>query len=171
MVEKFLSYLRFEKNYSPNTLKSYRGDLISIENYLHENYETELQEATTVQLRSWMVDSLEKGLSGNSIGRKVSSLKSFYKWLKKIGVRTSDPTSKLVVPKKGKRLPSFVEEQNVVRFSTDEVFDQDAEGKRNAAIIELLYNTGIRSAELINLQVDDFDKRAGTIRVIGKRDK
>jgi len=171
MVEDFLSYLRFEKNYSENTIRSYGRDLAAVESFLNDTYESDLDGASGTHLRSWMVDLLENGLSPNSVNRKVSALRSYYKWKRKIDQGFPDPTLKLTLPKRPQRLPVFIEERATSAAADHVVFSEDFEGRRNEAMIEMFYHTGIRSAELIGLSVERIDRRARTIRVIGKRNK
>ncbi|MCZ4409443.1 tyrosine-type recombinase/integrase [Cryomorphaceae bacterium 1068] len=171
MIEKFLAYLQFEKNYSLHTVNAYHGDLENISFYLTTSFECGLEDATHQFLRSWMVDALESGSSASTIKRRVSALKSFYKWRKKtFGVQV-DPTAKLVIPKMPKRLPVFVEEVALEVGRQGACFDESHDGIRDQAIIELFYNTGIRSAELIGLKMDSVDFEQGAIKVLGKRNK
>lgn len=171
MVEDFLSYLRYEKNYSEHTISAYSLDLGQVEAYLKNTYESDLGQTDGGQLRSWMVAQLEGGISPNSLNRKVSALKSYYKWLKKTTGTAFDPTLKLSLPKRPQRLPVFVEERSLGNDFAESIFDDDFEGRRNEAIVEMLYHTGIRSAELIGLTVNGIDHQMGTIKVIGKRNK
>ncbi|HKK40590.1 MAG TPA: site-specific integrase, partial [Cryomorphaceae bacterium] len=108
MIQKFLAYLQFEKNYSNHTIEAYRGDLDSISTYLKDNFDCELENSSHQFLRSWMVEALESGSSASTIKRRVSALKSFFKWRKKSYGLPEDPTAKLVLPKMPKRLPVFV---------------------------------------------------------------
>ena len=171
MIEKFLSYLQLEKNYSPNTLEAYRSDLENVSLYLQDEFESQLEDTTHQFLRSWMVHALESGSSPSTIKRRVSALKSFYKWRKKTyGVKT-DPTVKLVLPKMPKRLPVFVEEPALNSVDDFTIFDASHDGIRDKAIIDLFYNTGIRSAELVGLKMNNIDFEQGAIKVLGKRNK
>jgi integrase/recombinase XerC len=171
MIEKFLAYLQLEKNYSHHTVNAYRGDLENISFYLTERFDCNLEEATHQFLRSWMVDALESGTSASTIKRRVSALKSFYKWRKKTFGVQFDPTAKLVIPKMAKRLPVFVEEVVLNADRQEVYFDESYHGIRDQAIIELFYNTGIRSAELVGLKMNSVDFEQGAIKVLGKRNK
>lgn len=171
MVEKFLSYLQLEKNYSRHTLEAYRNDLENISLYLADEFESQLETATHQFLRSWMVNALESGSTPATIKRRVSALKSFYKWRKKTyGVKT-DPTVKLVLPKMPKRLPVIVEEIALNSIDQADFFEESHDGIRDKAIIDLFYNTGIRSAELVGLKINNIDFEQGAIKVLGKRNK
>jgi integrase/recombinase XerC len=171
MIEKFLAYLQFEKNYSVHTIEAYRGDLENISSYLRRSFDCGLESASHQFLRSWMVESLESGSSASTIKRRVSALKSFYKWRKKTYGVVVDPTVKLVIPKMPKRLPVFVEEVALDADRQEEYFDESHDGIRDQVIIELFYNTGIRSAELVGLKMDSVDFEQGAIKVLGKRNK
>ena len=171
MIEKFLAYLQFEKNYSIHTLEAYRGDLENISTYLEKSFDCDLEMGSHHFLRSWMVDALESGSSPSTIKRRVSALKSFFKWRKKTYGVMSDPTAKLVLPKMPKRLPVFVEEAALNTDRHKEIFDESHDGIRDQVIIELFYNTGIRSAELIGLRMNAVDFEQGPIKVLGKRNK
>jgi integrase/recombinase XerC len=171
MVEKFLAYLQLEKNYSPHTLEAYRNDLEIISAFLESGFESDLQNASHQFLRSWMVEALDSGISAATIKRRVSALKSFYKWRKKTYGVSADPTVKLVLPKMAKRLPVFVEESALNKDDHSAYFDDSHDGIRDRVIIDLFYNTGIRSAELVGLKIDRIDFEQGAIKVLGKRNK
>jgi integrase/recombinase XerC len=171
MLEDFLSYLRYEKNYSHHTVISYGNDLKGAKDYLAETYGRELHDAEAIHLRSWMVHLMESGLAPSSVHRKVSALKSFFKWRRKKTGITADPTSKLILPKKPRRLPTYIEESSTGKTDSQVVFESTFEGARDEALIELLYHTGIRSAELIELRQGDLDWKNHRLRVTGKRNK
>jgi integrase/recombinase XerC len=171
MIEKFLAYLHLEKNYSIHTVGAYRSDLEKISDYLVNTFSCDIEGATHQFLRSWMVDALEAGTSPSTIKRRVSALKSFYKWRKKVYDVVVDPTAKLVLPKIPKRLPVFVEEVALKADESKLFFDDSHDGIRDQTIVELFYNTGIRSAELIGLKINSVDFEQGAIKVLGKRNK
>lgn len=171
MIQKFLAYLRLEKNYSAHTVSAYLGDLENIATYLNSTFSCTIEDATHQFLRSWMVDALETGMSPSTIKRRVSALKSFYKWRKKTYGVLADPTAKLVLPKTPKRLPVFVEEAALNSDKLEALFDDSHDGIRDQVILDLFYNTGIRSAELIGLKMNSVDYEQGAIRVMGKRNK
>ena len=171
MIEKFLSYLQLEKNYSAHTVDAYRSDLEKISTYLKDNFGCDTENATHQFLRSWMVDALEAGVSSSTVKRRVSALKSFYKWRKKIYGVVVDPTAKLVLPKIPKRLPVFVEEGALIADEFKPIFADSHDGIRDQTIVELFYNTGIRSAELTGLKLNSVDFEQGAIKVLGKRNK
>lgn len=172
MVNKFLEYLELEKRYSPHTLKSYRTDLDQLQVYLNEAYdEVNIESLSHDMLRSWMVSLMEAKISPRSVGRKISAVKSFFKWARKMEFLTSDPTLKISLPKISKRLPVFVDEEQMAELHTEGQFPNSFEGMRDRIIVELFYQTGIRSNELLMLKTNDVDFQRGTIKVLGKRNK
>lgn len=174
MIEPFLKYLRFEKRFSPHTLTAYQKDLNQLKLYLLDTYELEdfLQVSHGI-LRSWVVSLIEKGIAPQSVNRKIATLKSFYKFLQAREYLDSNPANRLKPLKTDKKLPSFVRESEIVNL-LDEVkfeFSKDFAGTRDKLIIELLYATGIRLSELINLKDSSFNFFQGSIKVLGKRNK
>jgi integrase/recombinase XerC len=170
--ESFLQYLQVEKRYSPLTVRSYLNDLDQFDNHL------KLQElpgnpATVVShdVRSWIVSLIEDGYSSVSIHRKISSLRVFYKYLRKEGLVRNDPLENVVLPKMKKRLPVFIEEDSLDKLLDNFDFGDDFAGIRNRTIIEMLYMTGMRRAELIGLRDIDVDISGATVKVTGKRNK
>jgi len=137
-----------------------------------ENYDgIAITESTHPVIRSWMVSMIDNGLTPRTVNRKISSLKSFFKWAKKYRSHNSDPTNQLKLPKVSKRLPVYVEEDQMTELGTANFFDDDFEGLRNRLIIELFYQTGIRCSELIHLKLGNIDTQRQTIKVLGKRNK
>ncbi len=172
MHEKFLEYLAHEKRYSLNTIKSYQTDLIQLRDYLVENYdESEVISVSFDQLRSWMVFLVELGLSHRSINRKISSVKSLFKWAKRYEGVEVDPTRKLTLPKVAKRLPVYVEEDQMDEVLDVTKFSNDFEGLRDRLVVEMFYQTGIRCSELISLETNKVDIHQKVIKVLGKRNK
>jgi len=167
----FLDYLALEKKFSPHTLKAYKKDLESFLSYCMQEYKIkDLTDINYPMVRRWIVILSDKGLETKTINRKCSSLKTYFKFLQKIEVLSESPmqvhkqlksTPKLVVPL------TEVELQNLM--STYD--DSNYEGSRDALILELLYNTGIRRAELISIAIDDLDFANAQLKVIGKRNK
>ena len=172
MTKKFLEYLEFEKRYSVHTLKSYRTDLDQLQTYLTTTYdENGIEHVTHDMLRSWIVSLIEAKISTRSVSRKLSAVKSFFKWGRKFEYVSADPTLKLTLPKIPKRLPVYVEEEEMEIINTQGMFPDTFEGKRDRLIVELFYQTGIRSNELLMLKTKDVDFHRGTIKVLGKRNK
>lgn len=170
--KSFIDYLQYEKRYSGHTVVAYRNDLRQFFEFLKSQYETDrVVDVAHIHIRSWVVALIEQGLNNNSINRKISCLKAYFKYLKRTGEIAVNPMLKVVAPKSGKRLPVFVEEKNMEALFTPEMFNDDFEGKRDALIIELFYNTGIRLSELINLKMSNVDLAQRQIKVLGKRNK
>lgn len=171
-VESFISYLSLEKNYSPHTTTAYRNDLVEFKNYCRQQFQLEeINQVTYNLIRSWIVSLVESGVSNRSVNRKIASLKAYYKFLLRVGILTINPLAKHKALKTSKKIEipfSEIEMENVI---SQIPFENNFEGKRDKLIIELLYTTGIRRAELIGLRVKDVDCKAGTIKVLGKRNK
>ena len=171
LLDEFLKYLQLEKRYSPHTVKAYQIDLTQFQDYLEETYECVLQKAKHSMVRSWLAQMLDYGISSRSVNRKITALKSFYKFLLKEEIIIEDPTIKVVSPKMSKKLPAFVEEGQMRQLLDELDFTDDYAGVRDKLMIELFYSTGIRQAELINLKIKDVDLSSNLIKVLGKRNK
>lgn len=172
MIESFLKYLRYEKRYSEHTLIAYRRDLEQFQSFLSEAFEIlDSKEAKHPHLRSWVVELMESGITPNSINRKIATLKSYYKFLLGREYIETNPTGRLKPLKGEKRLPSFVRENEMITLLDQVDFSEDFFGYRDRLILELLYATGIRLSELINLKDTDINTYQGSIKVLGKRNK
>jgi integrase/recombinase XerC len=170
--DQFLQYLRQERRFSPHTLTAYENDLKQFSAYLSGQYGLDnLLEADAPLIRSWFALLLSDGYSRGSINRKISSLKSFYKYQLKNGEIAANPMDRLRSVKKERKLPVFVQEDKLAELFDPQGFKQDFSGLRDLLMLELLYTTGIRLSELLNLRHGDIDPDANTIRVTGKRDK
>jgi integrase/recombinase XerC len=171
-IQAYQEYLVKEKNYSLLTVQAYVSDILSFQEYLNNNHEaTSVENVVYSQIRSWIVILIENNISNTSVNRKVSSLKSYYKFLLKIKQITVNPLLKHKSLKTAKKIQipfSEKELQDVFEFNT---YSNDFEGIRNQLIIELFYTTGIRRAEMINLSLENVDLYQKTIKVIGKRNK
>jgi len=173
MVESFLKYLQFERRYSPKTVVSYANDLSQFSAFIHityPDYTTETVEYGIV--RSWIVQLVDLKLDPSSINRKIACLRSFYKYLLRQEVISKDPMTKIKVLKTKKKLPHFVQENDIVNLldnNTD--FKNDHEGVRTRLILELFYGTGMRLSELITLKEADINFHDQTLKVLGKRNK
>lgn len=168
--ENFISYLRFEKRYSDHTIFAYENDLEQYERYCSE-FHNEVDVLDSKLIRFWMINMIESGLSNRSVHRKLSSLRSYSKFLLKKGVIKTNPVSSVLKPKLRKRLPVFVENDKMNDFLNDYDFGDDYSGMRNRLIIEIFFQTGIRRIELINLKLNSFDNELKHLKVLGKRNK
>lgn len=172
MQETFLKYLQFEKRYSVHTIKSYRNDLSQFDAFLLSDFEVDsLQEANHAMVRSWMVSLVDQGLDSRSVNRKTACLRSFYKFLLKQEVISVDPMRKVMALKTSKKLPQFLNENTINHLLDNAVFEDTFTGWRDKLILELLYSTGTRLSEIINLKENNINLVNNTIKVIGKRNK
>ncbi|MGB4959607.1 MAG: tyrosine-type recombinase/integrase [Saprospiraceae bacterium] len=175
-IDPFIQYLRVEKKYSEHTGISYLNDLTQWSEYSIREFETDdLSEIKHPHIRSWVVLMMSEGLTPESINRKISTLRSFYKWLIRKGYVSLNPMVKIIAPKKSKRLPIIVQDANIGRLLEKDISQVGSANMyaqtRDVFILELLYCTGIRRAELVGLQVADYNPSRGEIRVIGKGNK
>ena len=172
IIAQFLTYLQHEKRYSPHTIQSYKTDLLQFSEYMLQTFELPLTEAGHVHVRNFMVALLEDHVSENSVGRKLSTLRSFYKHLSREGLITVNPMTLVKAPKVPKRLPVFVDDQKLdVLLDSGEFFDDTFPSVRDKVVIETLFGTGMRLAELLSLKESDIDFYGATVRVLGKRNK
>jgi integrase/recombinase XerC len=170
--ESFLQYILIEKGYSPHTVRSYQNDLDQFFSFIEKSGTSVLPEEISSQdVRAWIVFLMENGISPSTVHRKISCLRIFFKYLRKEGIVKHDPMEKVVLPKRKKKLPVFVAEVSMDNLLDKYEFGNDFAGLRNRTIIEMLYLTGMRRAELIGLKNNDVDLTAGTIKVTGKRNK
>lgn len=170
--DSFIKYLQFEKRLSRHTILAYSGDLEQFYSYLQTTYEIKkLSDINHTVIRSWVVELMEQKISPRSVNRKITTLKTFYKYLLRQGTVTENPMLKIMSPKTSKRLPVFVEKDNMNTLIDTIAFGEDLEGVRNKLIIELFYATGIRLSELINLKLVNVDLESCQIKVLGKRNK
>jgi len=168
----FLQYLQYEKRFSHHTLIAYQNDLDQFYSFLDEMYSISSErEVKHPHIRSWIVQMMQNGISSRTINRKLSSLKSFFKFLQKRGEITYNPTLKIVSPKPKKRLVSFLSKSDVEFLLDDYEFEDNFSGVRDKTILEVLYATGIRRSELINMKETHIDFSQKYIRVMGKGKK
>ncbi len=171
-IQSFLQYIRFEKRFSPHTVKAYQSDLEQFAAYLKETYE--ISEAAGVihpMIRSWMVQLMEKGITSRSINRKLTTLKTYFRFLLRKEEIKVNPMLKVIAPKTSKRLPVFVDQSKMdVLFSGDS-FGKDFGDLRDRLVLEFLYSTGMRLSELIGLRDESIDQYLCQLKVIGKRNK
>lgn len=172
LIDSFLNFLQFEKNYSEKTINSYRVDLIQLEEYIKNNSkELTLTEVDADIIRQWIIDLTKRGYTTSSVNRKLSSLRSFYKFLLLKQEIIKDPTRKINGPKKKKPLPIFLKEKEINKILEETNFKEGFIGIRDQMIIEMFYATGIRLSELIGLDNKDINFEDSLIKVKGKRNK
>ena len=171
-IQEFLNYLKFQKRYSPHTLTSYTNDLVALFDFLQAQYgETALADIKPTFVRSWLAELKQGGMESKSIARKISGLKSFFKYeLKQERIQVS-PMATIVAPKLNKRLPQFVETADIATLLEVVEFPDDWEGRTQKMLINLLYQTGIRQAELVGLKERQIDPGQLSIKVLGKGSK
>ena len=173
LIDSFLDYLRYERNYSNYTIEAYSKDLRQFEEYVKVNKESVFVpgDVDADLVRSWIVSLMDEKISPVSVNRKLSSLKSFFKFLMKQGSISVNPLRLITGPKTKKPLPYFVRDKEMELLLDGDGFDEDFEGVKDRLILEMLYDTGIRRSELIGIQDSDVDFGAMQIRVTGKRNK
>ena len=171
-ISEFLNYIEFERRYSAHTLSSYTKDLEQFAVFLRETYQIEkAEEIDFVFIRSWIALLMEEGNSPRTVNRKISTLKSYFRYLLKMGKISHNPSLKITGPKMRKKLPVFIEEKSMDLFVTEFGNPKTFEESRDRLVVEMFYATGIRRAELIGLKVSDVDLEGRLIKVLGKRNK
>jgi integrase/recombinase XerC len=171
-LDTFINYLQYEKRFSPHTITAYRKDLEQFLTFIENIAGLErIDEVQHTHVRSWVVELLSCDISPRTINRKLSALKTFFHWLRRRDYLEHNPMRKVTTPKTGKRLPSFVQPGEMERLLEHVEFGEDFPGQRNRLLLEMLYATGMRRAELIGLKLDDIDWAQGLLRVMGKRRK
>jgi integrase/recombinase XerC len=172
VIQPFLDYLRFEKRYSRHTLISYETDLVSFFDYVVIQYgETPLQQLSHIYIRSWLASLKDGGLTAKSINRKISTLKSFFKYQLKTGVLKQTPMTKIIAPKNEKRLPSFVADKDIRTLFDHVTFPDNWQGRTERLLLLLFYHTGMRLSEVIFLKSNQVNAANHTLKVLGKGNK
>lgn len=173
-VQKFLNYIQYEKRYSIHTVDAYKRDLKQFFDYLLENFQltdTDNKSITHQQIRSWLSSLINNDINTRSVNRKISTLKAYFAFLLKGETITINPMQKIISPKMSKKVTAYVEEESLNSMLDEEELKQGYSENRNYLIMEILYETGIRLSELINIKVQDIDIHNLTIKVLGKRNK
>lgn len=172
-IDSFLDYLRYERNYSNYTIGAYSKDLHQFEDFVKRNKEGVFVPADIDAdlVRSWIVYLMDGKISPVSVNRKLSSLKSFFKFLMKQGIISVNPLRFITGPKTKKPLPYFVKDKEMELLLDGDGFGEDFEGVRDRLILEMFYDTGIRRSELVGIENSDVDCDAMQIKVTGKRNK
>ena len=169
-AERFILYLQTEKRFSPLTVQAYQSDMEQFVEYVRDKYDiTDLTEVDTTVVRSYLVHLKEQGLSNRSINRKLTTLRTFYKYCLREGLIINTPMTGVKSLKRGKELPKFVSEADINKVSFADA--DDFATRRDALIFELLYQTGMRQAELRGMKDTDVDRVGMVLKVHGKRNK
>ncbi|MEI7897145.1 MAG: tyrosine-type recombinase/integrase [bacterium] len=172
MKQRFLAYLQYEKRYSDHTVTAYRTDLDQFHEYLQTQYNTiNITEVTHPIIRSWLVELMENHVTSRTVTRKLTTLRSFFKYLVRESVLVVNPMQKITSPKISKKLPVFIEKDKMDLLLDKVAFEDGYPGIRDRLIIELFYSAGIRLSELVSLKETDIDFHYDTIKVLGKRNK
>ncbi|MGF2414141.1 tyrosine-type recombinase/integrase [Ferruginibacter sp.] len=171
-LQGFLDYLKFQKRYSQHTIISYQTDLTAFFDFIQLTFgNTELSDIKASFVRTWLASLKEQGIAAKSINRKISTLKSFFKYQLKEETVAVSPMATIISPKMNKRLPQFVEKADINTLFSYVEFPDDWQGKTDRILLQLLYNTGIRQAELVSLKESQIDSYKTSIKVLGKGNK
>lgn len=170
-IKQYIDYIKLERRYSIHTINAYSADLLQFSDYVELIYSINILESEFAMIRSWLVNLNSNDISKRSINRKITSLRSFYKYhLSRHNIETN-PVTKVSLLKTDKKLPVFVEEAGMENLLNDIEFPDTYNGQLDRTIIELFYSTGIRLSELVNLRNDQIDWGAQQMKVLGKRNK
>lgn len=173
-LEQFISYIKYEKRYSPHTVTAYESDLTQFYTFLNdpEIAVTHPAEVTHQHIRSWVVSLMDQQLTSRSVNRKVATLRKYFKFLLQGQHIAAMPTARIQAPKITKQLPSVVDGEKLsCLLDNDEIFESNFTGQRDKLVIELLFGTGMRLAELLGITEADIDLYQSTVKVLGKRNK
>ncbi len=168
----FIKYLQFEKRASKHTVEAYQNDLKQFAQFAEEAFQvTDSSRVEAFHIRSWIVSMINEGIKARSINRKLSTLKTYFKFLLKRELIEQNPMLKVIAPKTGKRLPVFIPEQTLKPLFEEEQFENDHVGWRDRLVLELLYGCGLRRSELVGLKTKDIDWSNQSLKVLGKGNK
>lgn len=171
-IKSFVDYLRYERNLSEHTIVGYEADLKEFERfYLGLDSELDWNSIDADVVRQWEVSIMERGNKASSVGRRLSALRTFYRFLMKRKMVTKDPAHLVRAPKKDKTLPGYVREEEMNHLFDGDFFDTSFRGVRDKTILLTFYSTGIRLSELTGLRLCDFDMNQMQLKVTGKRSK
>ncbi len=171
-IQQFLDYLKYQKRYSQHTIISYQTDLIDFSDFLQIQFGAmPLADIKPAFIRSWLASLKNLGLESKSINRKISTLKSFFKYQLRQQTIAVSPMATIISPKVTKRLPQFVEAEDINTLFTHVEFSPNWQGLTEQLILSILYSAGIREAELINLKESYINSANQTIKVLGKGNK
>jgi integrase/recombinase XerC len=171
-IQDFLDHLKFQKRYSQHTVISYKNDLVSFFDFLQQQFgNTSLLDIKAAFIRSWLAELKQQGIESKSINRKISALKSFFKYQLRLERISVSPMTTIISPKINKRLPQFVDKDAIQTLFQHVEFPDTWDGRTQRLLIELFYNTGMRQAELVGLKEKNIAKNNNTIKVLGKGNK
>jgi integrase/recombinase XerC len=171
-IEDFIDYLRYERNYSSRTAEHYQSDLEAFKRFYEATDSTlSWAEMPADVIRQWVVEMMDRGNAATSVRRRLSSLRSFYKFLLRRGLVTRDPVHNMPGPKVEKKLPAYIREADMNRLFDGDFFSEDYKGSRDRMILLTFYSTGIRLSELVGLSEKDVDLDQMQLKVTGKRNK
>ncbi|MCX6228566.1 MAG: tyrosine-type recombinase/integrase [Bacteroidia bacterium] len=171
-LEIFLNFLKYEKRYSAHTITAYENDLnqfILFGSQLIDDFS--LEQVDYHLIRQWIISLMNEGSVSRTVNRKISTLKSFYRFLHREGLIQTNPTDHVIMPKMAKKLPEFVQEKEINFLLDGQFFGADFEGVRDRAILTFFYSSGIRLSELVGLRFGDVNLDTQIVKVTGKRNK
>ena len=172
MIDEFLQYLQYEKNYSSHTVLSYHKDILQFCDFLGLTPANFSPAAITAQhIQQWTLSLMSTGISSRTLSRKISTLKSFWRFMLRRGYAQKNPTLKIILPKTKKPLPAFFKQKEMENVLDDTFLPDDFERVRDRMILKLFYMAGIRLSELLNIKNKDIDLQQGILKVLGKRNK
>jgi integrase/recombinase XerC len=172
IIQPFINYLKFEKRYSKHTVIAYENDLISFFDFIETTYGSmPLEEVTHTFIRSWLASLKDDDLKAKSINRKISSLKSFFKYQIRTGNLKQTPMTKVIAPKNEKRLPSFVPDNDIEKLFNAIAKPSNWKEKTTRLLVLIFYSTGMRLSEVINMRDKDINEAGSSIKILGKGNK
>ena len=172
MIQSFLQYIRYEKNYSSHTVLSYQNDIEQLRGFIiTQKGDFDPKKLTSDELREWVIALMDIGEKPSSVKRKISAVRSFYKFLNLKNLTDNNPTLKIIAPKVPKPLPKFFYEKDLDNCLEISKNNCNFEGVRNSLIIELIYQTGLRRSEVVGLEDKDVDIGKRQLKVLGKGNK
>jgi len=173
LLNSFFNYLAYEKQYSPQTIRNYLSDVKEFVKYAEDENEIaaleEIKNVNSALIRIYLGHLIKRGLSKKSIARKLASLRTFFRFIFKLGLRNDNPAKGITTPKIEKRLPTFLEESEIDQLMNSP--EENPKGLRDKAIMEMIYSSGLRVSELVNLKIEDILFNENLVRVRGKGGK
>jgi integrase/recombinase XerC len=170
-IEKYIDYIKYEKRYSSHSVVAYQNDLFQFAKYLRQKYDIAILDCDYEHIRSWIVYLRNESISKRSVNRKITSLRSFYRYHKINSNLKVNPAIRIDLLKISKPLPTYIEEEKMEDLFSGDLFEDDYKGVLSKTIIELLYGTGMRVSELAGLKVNNVDWANKQLKVLGKRNK